>query len=115
MSTSSNIGGNSSDYPLQLEVDKALRFNSGKPKWSYVHFKSLEPLVRVMEYGAKKYAPRNWQKHMELKEIMDSMIRHVAALVDGEEIDPESGISHIGHIMANAMFYEFHKNKKENE
>lgn len=39
--------------------DKALRYNENKPKWSYVHFKSLLPMVRVLEKGAKKYAPFN--------------------------------------------------------
>lgn len=94
------------------EFDKALRYNKGKPKWSYVHFKSLEPLVRVLEYGALKYAPYNWKKEMPLDEILDSMQRHLAALIDGEEFDQESELHHIGHIMANAMFYQYHYDKK---
>jgi len=35
-------------------------------------------------------------------------MRHVVALMDGEEYDKESGQHHIGHIMANAMFYSYH-------
>ena len=37
-----------------MEEEKALRYNEGKPKWSYVHYASLEPMIRVMEFGAKK-------------------------------------------------------------
>lgn len=93
-------------------VEKASRFNEGKPKWSLVHFASLVPMIRVLEFGAQKYAPRNWQKPMDLQEILESMQRHLAALFDGEEVDKESNISHMGHIMCNAMFYNYHKERQ---
>ena len=93
------------------DSEKAARFNEGKPQWSLVHFKSLEPMIRVLEFGTLKYAPRNWQKSMPLDKILESMQRHLAALFDGEEVDSESGISHMGHIQANAMFYNYHKEK----
>lgn len=94
---------------------EAMRFNEGKPKWSLVHYKSLEPMIRVLEFGALKYAPRNWQKPMPLEQILESMQRHLAALMDGEELDEESKIHHIGHIMCNAMFYNYHYNILKNE
>lgn len=93
--------------------EQAMRFNEGKPKWSLVHFKSLEPMIRVLEFGALKYAPKNWQKSMPLDEILNSMQRHLAAIMDGEEIDSESKISHMGHIMCNAMFYNYHKSLQD--
>jgi hypothetical protein len=91
-----------------LEPVSALRYNTGKPKWSLVHMHSLVPMIRVLEYGALKYAPFNWQKPMKRDEVLDSMQRHLAALIDGKELDDESGLNHIGHIMANAMFYSYH-------
>jgi len=100
--------------PLDETLMKsALRFNEGKPKWTLVHFNSLIPLVRVLEYGAKKYAPYNWQKPMSRMDILDSMQRHMAKLIDGEENDDESGLPHIGHILANAMFYSYHVTNKK--
>ena len=91
--------------------EKSLRYNEGKPKWSFVHFQSLEPMIRVLEYGTTKYAPENWQKGLDKTEILESLQRHVAKLFDGEEIDSESGLHHIGHIMCNAMFYSYFLNK----
>jgi hypothetical protein len=93
--------------------DKALRYNEGKPKWHLVHFESLEPMVRVLEEGAKKYAPFNWQKHFELEDLMDSLMRHVTAINKGEVVDKESGQLHMGHIMCNAMFWVYHYNKTQ--
>ena len=88
-------------------VKRALRYNTDKLKWSLVHFKSLEPMVKVLEFGAKKYSADNWKKGLDKKEILESMMRHLTALMDGEACDPESGISHIGHIQCNAMFYSY--------
>lgn len=87
------------------------RFNEGKPKWSLVHYESLVPMIRVLEFGANKYSPENWKKGLDPKEVLESMQRHLAALMDGEEVDSESGIEHMGHIQCNAMFYNYFKNK----
>ncbi len=93
--------------------EKALRDNEDKRKWSLVHFKSIEPMVEVLEYGAKKYAPFNWMKGHDKKEVLESMMRHLVALMDGEKLDEESKCKHIGHIMCNAMFYEYNDNKEQ--
>jgi len=90
----------------------ALRYNKNKPQWSLVNFKSLEPMVQVLEFGAKKYSRDNWKKGLNKNEVLESLARHLFALIDGEEFDQESGLPHIGHIMCNAMFYQY-ENCKE--
>ena len=95
--------------------DRALRYNEGKLQWGLVHYKSLEPMVRALEFGAKKYAPNNWMKPMNTREILESMQRHLSALMDGELIDKESGISHMGHIQCNALFFNYHIDNKDND
>ena len=87
-----------------INNDQAMRFNSEKPKLSLIDLKSLEPMAEVLEFGAKKYARDNWKKGFSISTILDSMLRHIAAIQDGEMIDPESGLSHIGHIQCNALF-----------
>lgn len=83
---------------------KAMRFNEGKPKWSLVDFKSLEPMVRVLEYGADKYSRDNWKDGLLVREIVESMLRHIFDFLEGEDLDSESGLPHVGHILCNAMF-----------
>lgn len=87
--------------------EQALRFNKDKRKWHLVHFNSLEPMVQVLEFGANKYAPDNWKKGLPKKEILDCIQRHLSALMDGESNDPESALSHMGHIQCNSMFYNY--------
>lgn len=89
--------------------NKADRFNEGKPQWSLVDFKSLEPMVRVLEFGAEKYDRHNWKKGLTTSSICESLLRHVFALMNGQETDPESGLPHVGHIQCNAMFLAYMK------
>lgn len=65
-------------------------------------------MVRVLMFGAEKYASDNWKKGMNKREILESLQRHLASLIDGENCDSESQLHHIGHIMCNAMFYSYY-------
>ena len=90
------------------------RFNEGKLRWSLVDFESLEDMVKVLEFGANKYSEENWKKGLKWREVIESMLRHIIAFLRGEDYDKESGISHIGHIMCNAMFIAYmFKNRKD--
>ena len=80
------------------------RFNEGKPKWSLVPQSSLIPMVQVLEFGAKKYGAYNWAKGLSIRETCESLKRHLDAFMEGEDDDPESKLSHIGHIQCNALF-----------
>jgi len=83
------------------------RKNEGKLKWSLVPMKALEPLVRVLMFGAKKYDDHNWKKGLKYTETLESMQRHMNSFADGVDKDEESGIEHVGHIMCNAMFLSY--------
>ena len=97
-----------------LAAGQGLRYNDDKRKWSLVDFESLEPMVEVLEYGAAKYAPDNWKKGMPIKEVCESLLRHTFAFMKGEDEDPESGLTHIGHMQCNLMFLAYNlKHKPE--
>lgn len=87
-----------------MEAD---RFNEGKLRWSLVSWKALQPMVKVLEFGATKYSDHNWKKGLKYTEICESLQRHLNAFVEGENDDPESKLSHIGHILCNAMFLSY--------
>lgn len=84
-----------------------LRYNKGKIKWGLVPFKALEPMVRVLEFGAGKYEPFNWAKGLSYVEVCESLQRHLYSFMNGEDNDKESKIHHIGHILCNAMFLSY--------
>lgn len=86
----------------------AQRHNAGKLRWSLVDFESMEDMLRVLEFGAGKYSPDNWKLGLNKDELLESAIRHLMALMRGEEMDKESGLPHNGHVMCNMMFYSFY-------
>jgi hypothetical protein len=85
-------------------MKKADRFNSGKLRWALVPQSALTPMVRTLEFGAEKYDAHNWKKGLSITEICESLKRHLDAFMEGEDNDPESTLSHIGHIQCNALF-----------
>jgi len=83
------------------------RFNTGKLRWGLVSWKALAPMVQVLEFGAKKYDDWNWTKGLKYTEVCESLLRHVHAFMQGENNDPESKLTHVGHILCNAMFLSY--------
>lgn len=68
---------------------------------SVIPTSSLLILGQVMQTGAKKYGPFNWREtKVPCQTYMDAALRHLLAYQDGEDTDPESGVSHLGHVMA---------------
>jgi hypothetical protein len=94
------------------EKGTGARYNDGKPDWSLMPTHLLEEVVRVWMYGAKKYAAWNWAKGMPWSVPYACIIRHLYAWWwKGERNDPESGCSHLAHVICNLMMlmhYELH-------
>ena len=65
---------------------------------------ALEGVSAVLAFGAKKYAADNWAKGLSWRETMGSLLRHVLALLRGEDTDPESKLPHVDHMLCNALF-----------
>ena len=86
------------------DKEKAMRFNAGKPQLSFIPMELMEDCARVFQYGAQKYDRDNWKKGDHATSLLDSLLRHVAAFQQGEYIDEESGLPHLGHIMCNVIF-----------
>ena len=113
------IGGPNAPYRLEKtnsELDRvAIRFDAGKTDWSLLPFEAIEPIVKVLEFGAKKYARHNWQRGDGFKysRIINSLLRHMFAYMRGEDNDPESGLSHLAHVGCNIVFLLYYDKYKE--
>lgn len=59
--------------------------------------------ARVWEFGANKYEKSNWKKVKNGKErYMNALVRHLIES-EYEEVDEESGLSHLTHAVFNAL------------
>lgn len=65
---------------------------------------ALRETAWVAKHGADKYGPYNWREaHVNATTYVGAIMRHLMAWSEGEDIDPESGRSHIAHIAASAF------------
>ncbi len=71
-----------------------------KPDYSLLPSEWLEEVAKAFMYGAKKYSRHNYLTGMEWSRMHAAAMRHLWKWWRGEEIDPETGIHHIGHAGA---------------
>jgi len=90
----------------------ATHFDTNKPRMELLPASGLTEWARAMTFGARKYGDHNWRKGMAWTRVLGSLTRHLTAFMGGENIDPESGVNHMAHVMCNAAFllhYEQHR------
>lgn len=81
-----------------------VKFDGDKPRMDLLDRYAIEQLAMVLGFGAKKYAAHNWRQGLAYSRLVAAALRHIHAFNDGEDNDPESGLSHIAHAMCCCMF-----------
>jgi len=73
-----------------------------KPQLQIIPTEFSVQVANALMFGASKYGPWNWRgSKVEIMTYLGAMKRHIDAVIDGEDIDPESGFHHLGHVAAN--------------
>ena len=86
-------------------MTEGVKYDASKPRWSLIPQGTLEEVIKVLEYGANKYAPDNWKKVPEMEvRYYDAAMRHIDAYWQGEYLDEESGQPHLAHAVCCLMF-----------
>ena len=95
------IGG----YGTIHKTVTGLKFDDGKPLMGLIPPIAELEMARVLTFGASKYGRENW-RHVDgaSDRYLDAMMRHINSYRQGEQNDPESGISHLAHVMCCAAF-----------
>ena len=72
-----------------------------KPAMSCVPPVALLHLAHAMMNGEQKYGRMNWREHTVSSSVYyDAAMRHLMAWFDGETYASDSGVHHLGHVMA---------------
>lgn len=83
---------------------EAKHLDTGKTALQYVLvFKGLDEVAKVGEFGAKKYGQFNYKAGASYMRFLGSCTRHLAAFIRGEDTDAESGLSHLAHLVFDAL------------
>lgn len=75
-----------------------------KPRTDLLPTAPLLKIAEVLGFGAKKYDAHNWRGGIEYSRLLGAALRHLLAFNDGEDIDPESGLSHLAHLGCCVLF-----------
>jgi hypothetical protein len=88
-----------------MSIKEGMKFDAGKLDYTLVPWDGLEEIVKVLEFGAKKYARENWRfvKFGETR-YMAAAFRHLIAYQNNEDVDPETGLSHLAHAGCCLLF-----------
>ena len=76
----------------------------GKDPWHLAPWDAFRAIIKVLRFGAEKYAARNWEKGMAWSRPYGALIRHLTSWWEGEKADPETGYSHLWHAGCCVVF-----------
>ena len=82
-----------------------IKYDSAKPKMNLLPPKAIVEVAKVLTFGAEKYDAENWRKLDDLQNRYTAgALRHIFAHMDGEKLDPETGLSHMAHALCCLLF-----------
>lgn len=94
------------DQKYDASKTGAMREALGVPYFRQVPLEAIAAGATALEYGAIKYAPRNWEKGLPWQQMIDSLKRHIDDFERGHDYDDGkdgSNLHQICMIMASAM------------
>ena len=90
---------------MDAPMSEGKKFDSNKPRMDLLPPKAILETAKVLSFGAEKYDPENWRLLDNLQSRYTAgALRHIFAHMDGEELDPESGTSHLAHALCCLLF-----------
>ena len=93
------------DGPREDGFERRTKEKEGKVPLSLIPTFPLMEIGRVLQYGSQKYEPNLWRTQpMSHRHRVDAVMRHLLVFNEGEDLDPESGLSHLAHALCQLMF-----------
>jgi hypothetical protein len=86
------------------EVQGGVKHDLGKTMYELLPPEFLEGVAYVLTFGAKKYAARNWEHGIAYGRCFGALMRHLWAWWRGEDLDRETGKSHLWHAGCELAF-----------
>jgi len=88
-----------------MGTEKGVKLDENKNRWDLLPLALIEGIVKVLTFGASKYTDNGWQTvENGYDRYKAAFFRHLVKLEAGEDVDQESGLLHIDHMLTNVMF-----------
>ena len=94
-------------------ADQTAKADASKPIPSLLPWRGLIPVIRVLEFGAKKYAAHSWAG-VDASRYVEALLRHCIEFGDRYpkegllQRDHESNLLVLAHIACNTLFLLAH-------
>lgn len=84
--------------------NNAKKFDTEKDPWQLLPWDAVRSVVKVLDFGAKKYGERNWELGMDYDRLFRAAIEHLTQWFQHGEPDQETGCSHLWHAGCCILF-----------
>lgn len=85
-------------------MNEADHKDQGKIGLQYVYsMPGLELVAKVGDFGAQKYGQWNYKAGMPWMKLAGSIARHFFAWLSHEDLDKESGLPHLAHLVYDGL------------
>lgn len=85
--------------------DQSQKKDAGKPPWDLLPFDAVEQVVKVLQFGAAKYAARGWERDpMRRGRAFAAVCRHMVDWWRGQRNDEETGLPVLAHAACEVLF-----------
>ena len=88
----------------QKSKSLGMKYDENKPRWDLLPVDALLEIVKVLTFGARKYADWNWVHVSPPSRYYRAAISHINSFWLGEDNDKETGISHLSHAACCILF-----------
>ena len=101
--------------PEKPSKELGRKYDNEKLRWSLLPLGALQDVVKVLEFGAKKYAPDNWKYVDQAEErYWNAAMRHIIAYKLESPADSETGLSHLAHAVCCLLYIQQLDKEEEN-
>lgn len=76
------------------------KYDQSKPDLSLIPRPALEQMAYAFMHGEVKYGRYNYCAGFDSHRLLAAAFRHLTQWQSGEDLDSESGYSHLGHALA---------------
>jgi hypothetical protein len=91
---------------------EGVKYDNEKAPYHLLPPELLQGVSEVLQFGARKYATRNWELGMDWSRCFSALMRHMWAWWRGETLDPETKLSHLKHAAACVAFLIAYEERK---
>lgn len=86
------------------QSNTGIKHDNNKPRMDLIDSEFMVGLAEVLTKGAEKYAAHNWRGGINFSRLIAAAYRHLGAINNGENNDPEWNLPHVYHLACCVMF-----------